>query len=62
MFANMWDPSLAWAEMRLILGQLLWNFDIKLDPKSEDWNKQKTWFIWDKPDLMMHFNSRIVDF
>lgn len=50
--------SLAWAEMRLILGHLLWNFDVKLDPRSDEWNIQKTWFIWDKPDLEMHFYER----
>ena len=54
----MQDCSLAWGEMRLLLGHLLWNFDVKLHPRSEKWNIQKTWFIWDKPALMIHFHER----
>ncbi|KAK6213608.1 benzoate 4-monooxygenase cytochrome P450 [Colletotrichum tabaci] len=52
------ERCLAWAEMRLILGHLLWNFDLELHPSSHQWNQQKTWFIWDKPDLMMVFKER----
>ncbi|KAJ0121357.1 Cytochrome PaP450-1 [Diaporthe amygdali] len=50
--------NLAWAEMRLIMGHLLWNFDVELSSESANWNSQKTWFIWDKPDLMIRFKSR----
>ncbi|CCF45815.1 benzoate 4-monooxygenase cytochrome P450 [Colletotrichum higginsianum] len=55
---NCLGRNLAWAEMRLILGHLLWNFDLELHPSSQQWSQQKTWFIWDKPDLMMVFKER----
>ncbi|KAG8158285.1 hypothetical protein KVR01_012046 [Diaporthe batatas] len=50
--------NLAWAEMRLIIGNLLWAFDLELTAKSENWDNQKTWFIWDKPDLLIRFQPR----
>ncbi|KAG6353551.1 hypothetical protein INS49_005513 [Diaporthe citri] len=52
--------NLAWAEMRLILGHLLWIFDVELMPESQDWSNQKSWFIWDKPDLMIRFKEREI--
>lgn len=33
--------SLAYAEMRLILARVLWNFDMELDPSSLEWDNQK---------------------
>ena len=33
--------SLAYAEMRLILARMLWNFDLELQPDSQDWTSQK---------------------
>ncbi|KUL83686.1 hypothetical protein ZTR_07491 [Talaromyces verruculosus] len=56
---NCLGRNLAWLEMRLILGRLLWNFDLELTEESQNWHAvQKTWFIWDKPDLMMRFKAR----
>ncbi|KZL77278.1 benzoate 4-monooxygenase cytochrome [Colletotrichum incanum] len=54
---NCLGRNLAWAEMRLILGYLLWNFDLELQPSSGQWDYQRTWFIWDKPDLMVRFKE-----
>ncbi|KFX86931.1 hypothetical protein O988_09454, partial [Pseudogymnoascus sp. VKM F-3808] len=34
---NCIGKSLAYAEMRLILARLLWNFDLKLVDDSKDW-------------------------
>lgn len=53
--------SLAYAEMRLILARLLWNFDLELavpeDPKAKNDNwieKQEVYIIWNKVPLMVN--------
>lgn len=44
--------SLAYAEMRLILARIIWNFDLKLARPQEDWiAKSKSYLIWEKPPL-----------
>lgn len=43
--------SLAYAEMRLILARVLWNFDLDMMPDSKDWDKQGVFFLWDKKEL-----------
>ncbi|PVH96874.1 cytochrome P450, partial [Periconia macrospinosa] len=48
---NCIGKNLAYAEMRLIMGRLLWNFDIELEPGFENWAKQKVYILWEKPDL-----------
>ena len=35
--ANTPGCSLAYAEMRLVLAKLLWNFDLELQSESEKW-------------------------
>ncbi|KAL2163757.1 hypothetical protein VTH06DRAFT_5816 [Thermothelomyces fergusii] len=40
--------NLAYAEMRLILARLLWNFDLELMPESRRWNEQKIYILWEK--------------
>jgi cytochrome P450 len=51
--------SLAYAEMRLILDKLIWNFDIDLDPRSEGWLEKNTAFLlWEKPELWLRLNPR----
>ncbi|TVY67409.1 Cytochrome P450 monooxygenase aclL [Lachnellula suecica] len=44
--------NLAYAEMRLILARLLWNFDLELDARSENWTDgMKMYILWEKPAL-----------
>lgn len=43
--------SLAYAEMRLILAQVLWNFDMELAPESDNWASQKIFSLWQKGPL-----------
>jgi len=51
--------SLAYAEMRLILARILYNFDLTLSEESQDWMKgQRMFSLWDKPDLWVHLNLR----
>ncbi|KAI1494340.1 cytochrome P450 [Biscogniauxia mediterranea] len=47
--------NLAYAEMRLILARVLFNFDLRLADDSKDWLKdQKVYGVWDKPDLHVY--------
>lgn len=44
---NCLGQNIAWAEMRLIIGRMVWNFDIS--PACDlDWTKQKTFMLWQK--------------
>ncbi|KAI1017797.1 hypothetical protein LB504_003823 [Fusarium proliferatum] len=56
---NCIGKNLAYAEMRLILAKLIWNFDIDIDPRSEKWLEKNTAFLlWEKPDLWVRLNPR----
>lgn len=49
-----WCNSLAYAEMRLIVAKLLFNFDLELVDKETDWLEgQKVFTLWEKPALMV---------
>lgn len=51
--------SLAYAEMRLILAKLIWNFDIDLDSRSEGWlGKNTAFLLWEKPELWVRLTPR----
>jgi len=39
--ADLYLLSLAYAEMRVILARMLWNFDMELQPESQNWDDQK---------------------
>lgn len=40
--------------MRLILAKILFNFDIELVDKKQDWMAgQKVYTLWNKPSLMV---------
>jgi cytochrome P450 len=51
--------NLAYAEMRLILARVLWNFDLELCEESLDWSDQKSYILWDKPALMCKLKLRV---
>ncbi|OCK76205.1 toxin biosynthesis cytochrome P450 monooxygenase [Lepidopterella palustris CBS 459.81] len=55
---NCIGKNLAWAEMRLILAKLLWNFDIEVCEESRDWITQKTFILWEKPPLVLQLTPR----
>ncbi|KAL2820278.1 cytochrome P450 [Aspergillus granulosus] len=50
--------NLAFAEMRVILARVLWNFDLELCEESENWFDQKTYNLWEKPELMCKLKLR----
>ncbi|GAM34873.1 hypothetical protein TCE0_015f02743 [Talaromyces pinophilus] len=52
--------NLAYFEMRLILAQVLWNFDLELMPESTDWSHQKVYAIWEKSPLYVKLKPRSI--
>jgi hypothetical protein len=50
-------PSMAYHEMRLILSKVLFHFDLKLLPESENWADQKTFSLWQKGELMCSLSA-----
>ncbi|CAI7657890.1 unnamed protein product [Penicillium crustosum] len=55
---NCIGKNLAYHELRLILAKVLYNFDITLLPESVGWEKQKTFLLWEKHDLMVQLKAR----
>lgn len=52
--SNLHLYSLAYAEMRLIMARLLWNFDLEIGPDIDAWiQQQKNWTLWEKPPLLV---------
>ncbi|KAH8897491.1 cytochrome P450, partial [Thozetella sp. PMI_491] len=51
--------NLAYSEMKLILARLVWNFDIKGVPGSQNWAKESEIFLfWEKGPLNMYLTPR----
>lgn len=51
---NCLGRNLAYAEMRVVLAKVLYNFDVELCEESKGWmNGMKTFGLWEKPALMM---------
>lgn len=51
--------SMAYAEMRMVIAKVLFNFDLELADKSEDWwRTQNTFFVWQKKPLMVKLTPR----
>ncbi|KAH7009262.1 cytochrome P450 ClCP1 [Microdochium trichocladiopsis] len=55
---NCIGKNLAYAEMRLILTRLLYNYDLELRPESSDWPNQRIFTLWEKGDLMVKVTPR----
>ncbi|VUC29307.1 unnamed protein product [Clonostachys rosea] len=49
---NCLGQNMAWHEMRLLLAQLLYNFDLELCEESKDWADQKVFVLWEKKPLL----------
>ncbi|KAG6361272.1 hypothetical protein INS49_009497 [Diaporthe citri] len=47
-------PILAYAEVKLILARVLYNFDMELVDPGEDWMDQKAFLMWTKPPLNIY--------
>lgn len=48
---NCLGRNLAYAEMRLIITRVLWNFDLALDARSDKWIEQRVFLLWEKSPL-----------
>lgn len=46
--------SLAYAEMRIIMARLIYNFDMELVDPEDNWMDQKVFFLWTKPPLNVY--------
>jgi hypothetical protein len=45
--------------MRLMLSRLIWNFDLKLEKSSANWDvESKSYFMWDKGPLNITLSLR----
>lgn len=52
--------SLAWAEMKLILCKMFWNFDLALaDNNPEDWTDQKVYLTHERTPLNVKIGLRV---
>ncbi|KAJ8120697.1 hypothetical protein O1611_g10299 [Lasiodiplodia mahajangana] len=57
---NCIGKNLAYAEMRLIVARIIFNFDLTLADECRDWiDGQKAYVIWHKPPLNIHFKPRV---
>lgn len=51
--------SLAYAEIRLLLANLLWGFDLELDEETDsNWMDQKGWMVWQRKPLIVRAKRR----
>ncbi|CAI6339310.1 unnamed protein product [Periconia digitata] len=50
---NCLGKNLAYHEMRIILATVLWHFDLELCEESNSWSDQKSYILWEKPELMV---------
>jgi len=55
---NCLGRNLAYAEMRLILARVIWNFDMELAEDSRHWDQQKIYIIWQKNPLHVSLKQR----
>lgn len=50
---------MSYAELRMIMAKVLFNFDMELADSSEDWwSTQNTFFVWQKKPLMVKLSFR----
>ncbi|KKK19858.1 hypothetical protein P175DRAFT_0252155 [Aspergillus ochraceoroseus IBT 24754] len=55
---NCLGKNLAYHEMRILLANVLYNFDFTLAPSSLGWEKQKAFLLWEKNKLMVRVKRR----
>jgi len=48
---NCIGKNLAYAEMRLVMAKMVWNFDLVLQPESENWFPHEMVIVWNIPPL-----------
>lgn len=59
---NCLGKNLAYAEMRLILARIIWNFDMELADRDEKWiDHNEVYTIWEKKPLKVYMTPRKTD-
>ncbi|WYZ34560.1 hypothetical protein EsH8_I_000836 [Colletotrichum jinshuiense] len=58
---NCLGMNLAYAEMRMMLARIVWNFDLRLAAESRDWLDHQVYTLWNKPALMVHLTPRKME-
>ncbi len=55
------NPSLAWAEMKMVLAKVLWNFDLELSEKmmGGDWSDQKVYLLNELTPMYVKMMPRV---
>jgi cytochrome P450 len=53
---NCIGQNMARHEFRLLLAKMVYNFDIRLAPESENWIQQLSWGVWDKGELIVELS------
>ncbi|GAP90980.1 putative isotrichodermin C-15 hydroxylase [Rosellinia necatrix] len=52
--------NLAYAEMRLILARVIYDFDLRMADESKDWiERQKAYTLWDRVPLNVYLTPRV---
>lgn len=52
--------SLAYAEMRMILARLVWNFDIRIAEDTLGWpERSEVYILWQKGAVNVHLTPRV---
>jgi hypothetical protein len=55
-------PSLAWAEMSLLLAKIIFLYDMELASKDLVWERDaKNYMLWAKPALRVRFVRRMKE-
>jgi cytochrome P450 len=57
-FQGLTIPSLAYAEMKLILARMLFEFEFELYEPNDNWSNQRVFTLWEKRPLMLKIAER----
>ncbi|KAH8809305.1 cytochrome P450 4F3 omega-hydroxylase [Xylogone sp. PMI_703] len=55
---NCIGKNLAWMETKMIMANMIWNFDMELQDDDFNTEKQKMHVLWQKPPLMVRLSKR----
>lgn len=56
---NCIGQNLAWAQMRLIMSKMMWNFDFeRINGKTVRWDDLKTWLLVEKAPIDIKMKMR----
>ncbi|KAG7050710.1 cytochrome P450 [Colletotrichum scovillei] len=56
---NCLGMNLAYAEMKMILAKVIWNFDLQLAAQSKNWIDHDVYLLYNKPPLMVHLTPAV---